>query len=37
VRLVRADGSQLVQPGADRVNAIDEQRRQRARERDQPK
>ena len=37
VRLVRADGSQLVPPGADRVNAIEEQRKQRARERNQPK
>ena len=32
VSLVRADGTSLVQPGAERQNAIDEQRR-RARER----
>ena len=29
VSLLRADGSQLVQPGAERQNAIDEQRRLR--------
>lgn len=33
VRLLRADGTTLLAPGAERQNAIDEQRRLRARER----
>ena len=33
LRLVRADGSQLIRPSDERSSAIDEQRRQRARER----
>jgi len=33
VSLVRADGTELLQPGAERQNAIDEQRRLRARDR----
>ena len=37
VRLVRADGTELLAPGAERQNAIDEQRRLRARERNQQK
>ena len=35
IRLVRPDGSELAPPGADRLKSIDEQRRQRARERSQ--
>ena len=37
VRLVRADGTELLAPGAERQNAIDEQRRLRARERNRQK
>ena len=36
VKLVRADGSELQLPGAERANAIDEERRQRALQRDTP-
>jgi hypothetical protein len=32
-RLVRADGTELVPPGAERIDAIEEERRQRARAR----
>jgi hypothetical protein len=37
VPLMRADGTTLLQPGAERQNAIDAQRRLRAKERDQAK
>ena len=36
-RLVRADGTELLPAGPQRLNAIEEERRQRARQRDQQK
>ena len=36
-RLVRADGTELLPPGAERLSAIEEERRQRALKRNEPK